>query len=159
MLGWRCCYGRTEQGGWHADDRTFLAAAAGSDDVEILRSDAVNPPGLPFSDGVRIGRLVILSGMLGIKPHTLELRRRPGGRDAPDLRQPESVLAAHGMSLRDVVRVQVMLADIADWPRFNAIYREYFSEPCPARSAFGRAAWRSARGSRSRRSRSSGRAG
>jgi enamine deaminase RidA (YjgF/YER057c/UK114 family) len=34
------------------------------------------------------------------------------------------------------VRVQVMLADIADWPRFNEIYREYFAEPFPARSAF-----------------------
>jgi hypothetical protein len=43
----------------------IATAAAGTDDIEILSSDAVNPPGLPFSDGVRIGRLVILSGMLG----------------------------------------------------------------------------------------------
>jgi reactive intermediate/imine deaminase len=121
------------------DDRTaFLAAAAGSDDVEILQSDAVNPAGLPFSDGVRIGRLVILSGILGIKPHTLEL---PAGGLEAETRQTfanlNSVLAAHGMSLRDVVRVQVMLADIADWPRFNEIYREFFAAPFPARSAFG----------------------
>jgi len=47
------------------------------------------------------------------------------------------VLAAHGLSLRDVVRVQVMLADMADWPRFNDVYREFFSAPWPARSAFG----------------------
>jgi 2-iminobutanoate/2-iminopropanoate deaminase len=64
----------------------------------------------------------------------------PGGLEA-ETRQTfdslRSVLAAHGLSLRDVVRVQVMLADIADWPRFNEIYREYFSEPFPARSAFG----------------------
>jgi reactive intermediate/imine deaminase len=114
------------------------AAAAGSAEVEILRSDAVNPPGLPFSDGVRIGNLVILSGMLGIKPHTMELT---GGGLESEARQTldnlRTVLAAHGLSLKDVVRVQVMLADIADWPRFNAIYRDYFSEPWPARSAFG----------------------
>jgi 2-iminobutanoate/2-iminopropanoate deaminase len=119
------------------DQAALLAAAAGSDDVEILRSDAVNPPGLPFSDGVRIGRLVILSGMLGIRPHTLELAA--GGLEAQTRQTFDnlaSVLAAHGMSLRDVVRVQVMLADIADWPGFNDIYREYFSEPFPARSAF-----------------------
>jgi reactive intermediate/imine deaminase len=119
------------------DQAALLAAAAGSDDVEILRSDAVNPPGLPFSDGVRIGRLVILSGMLGIKPHTLELA--VGGLEAETRQTFENlraVLAAHGMSLRDVVRVQVMLADIADWPGFNDVYREYFSEPFPARSAF-----------------------
>lgn len=117
-----------------------MAAAASSGDVEILRSEAVNPPGLPFSDGVRIGRLVILSGMLGIKPHTLELAA--GGLEG-QTRQTfdnlRTVLAAHGLSLRDVVRVQVMLADIADWPRFNEIYREYFSEPFPARSAFATA--------------------
>ena len=116
----------------------MATAAAGSDDIEILRSDAVNPPGLPFSDGVRIGRLVIMSGMLGIKPHTMELAA--GGLEAQTRQTFEnlrSVLAAHGLSLRDVVRVQVMLADIADWPRFNEIYREYFSEPFPARSAFG----------------------
>jgi 2-iminobutanoate/2-iminopropanoate deaminase len=116
----------------------MATAAAGTDDIEILRSDAVNPPGLPFSDGVRIGRLVIMSGMLGIKPHTMELAA--GGLEG-ETRQTfdnlRSVLAAHGLSLRDVVRVQVMLADIADWPRFNEIYREYFSEPFPARSAFG----------------------
>ena len=115
-----------------------MAAATGTDDIEILRSDAVNPPGLPFSDGVRIGRLVILSGMLGIRPHTLELALGGlEGQTRQTLENLRSVLAAHGMTLRDVVRVQVMLADIADWPRFNDVYREYFSEPYPARSAFG----------------------
>jgi hypothetical protein len=39
-----------------------IEAAGGAAEVEVLQSDAVLPPGLPFSDGVRIGRLVILSG-------------------------------------------------------------------------------------------------
>jgi 2-iminobutanoate/2-iminopropanoate deaminase len=114
-----------------------VAAAAGAGDIEILQSQAVNPPGLPFSDGVRVGRLVIMSGMLGIKPHTLELAAGGlEGQTRQTLENLRSVLAAHGLSLRDVARVQVMLADIADWPRFNEIYREFFSEPFPARSAF-----------------------
>jgi reactive intermediate/imine deaminase len=107
-------------------------------DVEFLKSGAVLPPGLPFSDGVRVGNLVILSGQLGIKPGTLELV--PGGIETEARQTLENIratLAAHGLSLKDVVRVQVMLADMADWPRFNAIYSEYFSEPWPARSAFG----------------------
>jgi reactive intermediate/imine deaminase len=107
-------------------------------DVEFLKSGAVLPPGLPFSDGVRVGNLVILSGQLGIKPGALELV--PGGIEAEARQTLENIratLAAHGLSLKDVVRVQVMLADMADWPRFNAIYSEYFSEPWPARSAFG----------------------
>jgi reactive intermediate/imine deaminase len=116
----------------------IVEAAAGAGDVEVLRSDAVLPAGLPFSDGVRVGRFVILSGQVGIKPGTLQLVE--GGIEAQARQTLDNigrVLAAHGLPLRDVVRVQVMLADMADWPRFNAIYGEYFSEPWPARSAFG----------------------
>src|SRR5262249_44080336 len=116
----------------------IVEAAASAADVEALRSDAALPPGLPFSDGVRVGRFVILSGQVGIRPGTMQLVE--GGIEAQarqTLDNVRRVLAAHGLSLRDVVRVQVMLADMADWPRFNAVYSEYFSEPWPARSAFG----------------------
>lgn len=106
--------------------------------VEHLRSEAVLAPELPFSDGVRVGDLVMLSGQIGIRPGTLELV--PGGIE-PETRQTfenvRLVLERHGLHLGDIVRVQIMLADMADWPRFNAIYREFFSEPWPARSAFG----------------------
>lgn len=108
------------------------------DEVEFLNSGAVLPANLPFSDGVRVGGLTILSGQIGVVPGTLNLVA--GGIEAETRQTFENIhltLAAHGLTLRDVVRVQVMLADMADWPRFNAIYREFFSEPWPARSAFG----------------------
>lgn len=107
-------------------------------DIEFLQSDAVLPTELPFSDGVRVGNLIILSGQLGVMPGTLKLVE--GDIEAQARRTFENIrltLAAHGLSLRDVVRVQVMLADMADWPRFNEVYREFFSAPWPARSAFG----------------------
>lgn len=107
-------------------------------DIEFLQSNAVLPPELPFSDGVRVGSLVILSGQIGVTPGTLTLVE--DGIEAQARQTFENIrltLAAHGLSLRDVVRVQVMLADMADWPRFNAVYREFFSAPWPARSAFG----------------------
>jgi reactive intermediate/imine deaminase len=117
---------------------TLVEAAGPHADVEFLRSDAVLPGELPFSDGVRVGRLVMLSGQLGVRPGTLTLV--PGGI-VPESRQTleniRSVLGAHGLGLRDVVRVQVMLADMSEWPRFNEVYREFFSAPWPARSAFG----------------------
>ena len=109
-------------------------------DVEFLRSDAVLPKDLPFADGVRVGSLVMLSGQVGIRPGKLELV--PGGI-AAETRQTfeniRAILAAHGLTLRDVVRVQVMLADMAQWPDFNNVYREFFAEPWPARSAFAAA--------------------
>jgi reactive intermediate/imine deaminase len=107
-------------------------------EVEFLRSSAVLPQDLPFSDGVRVGSLIILSGQIGIKPGTLELV--DGGIAAQSRQVFENiaaVLRVHGSSLRDVVRVQVMLADMAEWPQFNTVYREFFAEPWPARSAFG----------------------
>src|SRR5262249_30286657 len=51
----------------------IVEAAASAADVEALRSDAALPPGLPFSDGVRVGRFVILSGQVGIRPGTMQL--------------------------------------------------------------------------------------
>jgi reactive intermediate/imine deaminase len=115
-----------------------IAAAGGTGDVEVLHSDAVMPPELPFSDGVRIGRFVILSGQIGIKPGTMQLVEGGiEGEARQTLDNIARVLAAHGLLLADVVRLQVMLADMADWPRFNTVYREYFSAPWPARSAFG----------------------
>lgn len=119
-------------------DPAAFAAAIVTGDIVPLASDAVLPPGLPFSDGVRVGRLVILSGQIGVRPGTLELV--PGGIAAEARQVLENlrlVLAAHGLGLTDVVRVQVMLADMAEWPTFNDVYRTVFAPPWPARSAFG----------------------
>ena len=106
--------------------------------MEVLRSNAVLTKGLPFPDGVRVGDLVILSGQIGIRPGTLELV--PGGIE-PETRRTfenlELTLAAHGLSLGDIVRVQVMLADMGEWQRFNQVYLEFFPDAAPARSAFG----------------------
>jgi reactive intermediate/imine deaminase len=111
---------------------------SGDNDVEVLRSGAVLPGGLPFPDGVRVGNLVIMSGQLGIVPGTLRLVA--GGIEAETRQTFENLrlaLAAHGLSLSDVVRVQVMLADMSEWQRFNAVYLEFFPDAAPARSAFG----------------------
>jgi enamine deaminase RidA (YjgF/YER057c/UK114 family) len=73
-----------------------------------------------------------------VKPGTLELV--PGGIEAETSQTFENlrlILKAHGLTLADVVRVQVMLADMAEWQRFNAVYLEFFPDAAPARSAFG----------------------
>jgi reactive intermediate/imine deaminase len=117
---------------------TPQSSPTGASDIEFLHSGAVLSAGLPFSDGVRVGSLVMLSGQLGVEPGTLKLVA--GGMEAEARQTFDNIhrtLAAHGLTLRDVVRVQVMLADMADWPRFNEVYREFFSAPWPARSAFG----------------------
>ena len=120
-----------------------LACAAGASagdrpQVEFLNSGKVTPTTLPFSEAVRVGETLYLSGQIGIKPGTLELA--PGGI-AGEARQTleniRTTLETHGYTLRDVVKCTVMLADIAEWAAFNEVYRSFFAPPYPARSALG----------------------
>lgn len=113
-----------------------------------LAQDAPSPleyhpmPGdlaLPFSEAVRAGNLLFVSGQVGTEPGALTLV--PGGFEAEarqTLANVKAVLERHGSSMTDVVKCTVFLADMQDWPRFNAIYREFFaSDRLPARSALG----------------------
>jgi reactive intermediate/imine deaminase len=94
--------------------------------------------GPPFSEAVRHGDTLYLSGQIGTQPGTMQLA--PGGM-VPEARQTlaniRDVLRAYGLDLGDVVKCTVMLADMKDWPAFNEVYREFFVPPFPARSALG----------------------
>jgi reactive intermediate/imine deaminase len=118
----------------HAGVQTPSASA---DTVEYLNSDAA-PPGLPFSEAVRVGDLLLLSGQIGTRNG--EMAVVPGGLE-PEARQTmdniRGVLERNGLGMQHVIKCTVMLADMAEWPAFNAIYREYFTAPYPARSALG----------------------
>lgn len=93
---------------------------------------------LPFSEAVRVGNLLFLSGQIGNLPGTTTLA--PGGI-GPESRQTlehiRAILERHGATLKDVVKCTVFLADMGEWGAFNAVYREYFTAPYPARSALG----------------------
>jgi reactive intermediate/imine deaminase len=104
-------------------------------DVEFLGSAGSE---LPFSEAVRVGRTLYLSGQVGIDSSTGKLA--PGGikgETAQTLENIKIVLEKHGARMSDVVKCTVMLADIAEWGTFNEIYVTYFKPPMPARSAFG----------------------
>ena len=106
--------------------------------IEHLSSAEFARTGLPFSEIVRVGEMLYLSGQMGTLAGTTTLIE--GGMAAQArqaLRNIENALTAQGYSLAHVVKCTVMLADMADWPAFNTIYREFFKAPFPARSAFG----------------------
>jgi reactive intermediate/imine deaminase len=118
----------------------FIAAggsAASAADVTYYRSQAATRLNLPFSDAVIVGDLLILSGQLGNRPGTPELVE--GGITAEARQAMDNigaVLQANGSSFDKVLKCTIMLADIADWPAFNAVYASYFEAHYPARSAF-----------------------
>jgi len=94
--------------------------------------------GLPFSEAVQVGSLLILSGQIGNLPGSRGLA--PGGITAESRQVIENiraVLGRHGAALKDVVKCTAFLADIGEWAAFNAVYKEFFKAPYPARSALG----------------------
>ena len=99
----------------------------------------VPPPKGAYSPGVRAGDLVFVSGQVPRDPRTGEL---VGGDDfAAQARQVlanvRGVLEASGASLRDVVSVTVWITDVDDWGTWDAVYREHFTPPFPARAVVG----------------------
>jgi 2-iminobutanoate/2-iminopropanoate deaminase len=108
--------------------------------VVFDRSPETEAADLPFSDAVRVGDLLFLSGQLGIRPGERQLV--PGGIEAEAaqiLDNIRAVLERNGSSLEQVVKCTAFLADMSEWPRMNAVYRRYFPKALPARSAFGAA--------------------
>ena len=106
--------------------------------AEFLASPAPALRALPFSEAVRAGDFLFLSGQIGSAPGTADLV--PGGIAAESKQAMENVkaiLMRHGSSLDDVVKCTAFLADISEWPAFNDVYRGYFPNHFPARSALG----------------------
>ncbi len=115
-----------------------MALAAQADEIEFYPMAADTERSWPFSEAVRVGDLLFLSGMLGNKPGMAELV--PGGIQ-PETRQTlEHIRAAvlrHGSSMDRVVKCTVFLADMAEWAAMNEVYVEFFPTNRPARSALG----------------------
>nr|WP_298717902.1 Rid family detoxifying hydrolase [uncultured Steroidobacter sp.] len=118
----------------------LLAAmsSGAAEKAQFLNSQRALELDRPFSEAVRAGDFLYLSGQIGDDPVTARLP--PGGIE-PESRQVlvnvKRVLEANGASLSDVVKCTVFLADIAEWATFNNVYREFFKKPFPARSALG----------------------
>ena len=107
-------------------------------EVEFFNTGTVMGTEFPFSEAVRVGDLLILSGQIGVSPGTTTLVAGGMQTEAKQtMDNIKAVLAAHGRTMADVVKCTVMLADMSEWPQFNDIYKTYFTPPYPARSALG----------------------
>lgn len=100
------------------------------------------PPAIgPYSQSVEVDGWLFTSGQIGLDPATGELVE--GGFEAQARRvfaNLAAVLASAGCGFGDVVRTLVFVADMADFPRLNAIYAEAFGAHKPARSTVAAAA-------------------
>jgi 2-iminobutanoate/2-iminopropanoate deaminase len=105
--------------------------------VEHFGRPTLNNQPLPFSDAVRVGDVLYLSGQLGIGADG----KLPEGIEAQTKQTLENIgaiLKRAGLGYEDVFHCTAMLSDMANWPAMNKVYVTYFPEgKRPARSAFG----------------------
>lgn len=116
-----------------------LALLAGAASPPAPSIPSPPPPPLPFSEAVRAGDMLYLSGQIGIAPGGSA--PVSGGLPAEARQTMDNiarVLRAHGLGFGDVVRCIVMLADMKRWAEFNQVYASFFQPGhLPARSAMG----------------------
>jgi len=107
---------------------------AGEVDVEYYGLPAEAK--LPFSEAVRVGHILYLSGQIGIDPATGKLAE--GGISGETRQTMENIktsLEKYGSSMAEVVKCTVYLADIKEWADMSKVYISFFPSNPPARSA------------------------
>ena len=115
---------------------TLAAVSAAAAEPEFFPRKAAPGQSYPFSEAVRVGDMLYLSGDIGVGA---DGKLVAGGVKAEAKQAMDNIganLARHGSSFDRVVQCTVALADIADWPAFNEIYKGYFAKHFPARMAY-----------------------
>ena len=124
-------------------DRIATAVTVAVDAADTARYlTPFGAPTRPFSPAVRVGNLIFLSGQIGTDGASANGNALvPGGIEAETRQTLENIrttLTAVGSSMDKVVKCTVMMADMKEWDRMNAVYRTYFKPGrLPARSALG----------------------
>ncbi|WP_297046200.1 RidA family protein [uncultured Desulfovibrio sp.] len=102
---------------------------------DVISTNAAPAAVGPYSQGIRAGELLFLSGQVPLDPATGKLV--DGGVEAQteqSCRNLKAVLASQGLDLANVVKTTVFIAHMSDFPKVNEVYKRFFTYPCPARS-------------------------
>lgn len=97
-----------------------------------------NAPGAigPYSQAVKAGSLLFVSGQLPLNPATGTMPEDVAGQTKQSLTNAKAIVEAAGGTMADVVKTTVFLTDMNDFAAMNAVYATFFPEgACPARSA------------------------
>ena len=108
---------------------------------EIIKTDKAPQAIGTYSQAVKVDNTVYLSGQIALVPESMEIIE---GGIREEIHQVfknlRAVCQAAGGDLKDIVKLNVFLTDLSNFPTVNEIMAEYFSEPYPARAAIGVAA-------------------
>lgn len=101
----------------------------------IATPDAPKAVG-PYSQAIEVNGTIYVSGQIPVNPSDGSVPDSIEEQSRQALKNVGAILAAAGLSYRDVVKTTVLLADIADFAAMNAVYAEFFTEDKPARACF-----------------------
>jgi reactive intermediate/imine deaminase len=90
-----------------------------------------------YSQAVKVGNTVYLSGQIGLDPEKMEMVEGIEAQVHRVFKNLKAVAEASGGSLADVVKLNVFLTDLSNFALVNTIMAEYFTQPYPARAAVG----------------------
>ena len=103
---------------------------------EAIHSAAAPAAIGPYSQAIRVGDTVYLSGQIGLDPATGSLREGTDEQARQVFANLQAVVTAAGGTLDDMVKVTLLLADMADFTRVNTIMAGFFTSPYPARATY-----------------------
>ena len=104
--------------------------------IGIFTKDAPTPVG-PYSQAIRAGNFVFISGQVAIDPATGEFMKGSVTEQTQRcMENIRAILTASGGSLQDVVRITIYLAKIGDYGEVNEVYGDFFDLDPPARATF-----------------------
>jgi len=106
---------------------------------EFIQPDGIARPSFPYSPVVVSGDLVVTAGQVANDATGSVVSDEIEGQCRQVLDNIRACLEAAGCGLADVIKVNAFLTDLDNFPVYNAVYREYFSEPYPARTTVGAA--------------------
>lgn len=107
---------------------------------QIISTDAAPAAIGTYSQAVKVGGTVYLSGQIGLNPATMQMVDGVEAQIHQVFKNLQAVTAAAGGSLADIVKLNVFLIDLGHFAKVNEIMAEYFTAPYPARAAVGVAA-------------------
>ncbi len=103
---------------------------------QAIHSDAAPAAIGPYSQAIRAGDTVYLSGQIGLDPATGTLREGTDAQARQVFENLRAVAQAAGGSLDDIVKTTLLLVDMADFARVNEIMASFFAKPYPARATY-----------------------
>eukprot|EP00455_Lapot_gusevi_P025115 TRINITY_DN2632_c0_g1_i1.p1 TRINITY_DN2632_c0_g1~~TRINITY_DN2632_c0_g1_i1.p1 ORF type:complete len:132 (-),score=44.00 TRINITY_DN2632_c0_g1_i1:106-501(-) len=102
----------------------------------VFTENAPAPIG-PYSQGVRAGNMLYVSGCIGVDPVNRQfVSDEVEGQARQVLQNMKAIVEAGGSSMSNVVKCTILLRDMADFAKVNAVYATFFPENPPARSTF-----------------------